>query len=154
MKKELIMLVGVPGSGKSTWRKSHYDNRSKDRTAIFSTDDIIEDLALQYGFTYNEIFKDTISLAEKVCFKRLKAWCDSCDRIVIDRTNLTKKGRAKFLNIIPDEFERTAIIFPYPDDIEERLKSRPGKVLPLKLVQDMYSKYEAPSLDEGFDFIY
>lgn len=153
MKKELIMLVGVPGSGKSTWRNKHY-NRANDRTAIFSTDDIIEDIARQFGFTYSEVFKDAITLADKAAFKRLKKWVDCCDRIVIDRTNLTKKGRAKILNLIPDEFEKTAIVFPYPDDIEERLNSRVGKVIPLKLVQDMYSKYEAPSLDEGFDFIY
>lgn len=154
MKKELIMLVGVPGSGKSTWRNSKY-NKFKDCTAIFSTDDIIEEIALNYGMTYSEIFKDCITLAEKVAFHKLDIWFkNEHTRIVIDRTNMSKKARKKILDKVPDDYEKTCIVFAYPEDIEARLASRPGKIIPMSIISDMLNRFEKPSLEEGFDFLY
>jgi len=56
----LWMLVGVPGSGKSTWiEETELDEGQGQDTVILSTDDYIEHIASIRGTTYNEVFHDT-----------------------------------------------------------------------------------------------
>ena len=52
-------LIGVPGSGKSTW----FDKNQVG--TLISSDDIIESIACEYEMTYNQCFQDLIKFAEK-----------------------------------------------------------------------------------------
>ena len=57
---KLYMLIGVPGSGKSTWINNQ--DWSKD-CALISTDKLIEIEATRLGKTYNDVFKNYIKKA-------------------------------------------------------------------------------------------
>jgi tRNA uridine 5-carbamoylmethylation protein Kti12 len=39
---------------------------------------------------------------------------------------------------------------PDPEELSRRLASRPGKIIPEEIVQDMINKFEMPTLEEGF----
>lgn len=73
--------------------------------------------------------------------------------IVWDRTNLTAKSRASKLSQIPDNYNKVAVFFSTPPDIElkRRLDSRPGKTIPANIVLGMKSQLETPTTSEGFD---
>jgi predicted kinase len=150
-----IMLVGVPASGKSTWRVRC---KVEDFTIELSTDDIIERLADRWGFTYNEIFKDTISFAEKVMKRDLIEAAERDVDVIIDRTNLTAKSRRKFIEKLkPHGYEFEAVVFPMPgteklstEEWNRRLDSRPGKTIPGHILSSMIEHYEPPTLSEGF----
>lgn len=147
----LYMLIGVPGSGKSTWLAGHPFDWST--TRIISTDNIIERRAQEQGKTYSEVFQREIKGATHQMNRELKqAVLDGAD-IVWDQTNLTKKSRAAKLAEIPDTYRKVAVFFPTPsdDELKRRLASRPGKTIPANVVLGMKSQLERPGKDEGFD---
>jgi predicted kinase len=149
------MLVGVPGSGKSTWIGNRFGGTS-DAEDIFiaSTDLILESIAIFAGKTYNEVFKDHIKTAEKQMYQGLSKATEDGQDIIWDQTNLTRKSRAKKLIMIPDHYEKIAVFFPTPEDLWERLIHREladGKSIPDHVVRSMIDTMEKPELNEGFD---
>lgn len=142
--RKCTMLIGLPASGKSTYA----ENSGLTSSACWiSTDNIIQDIADDYGFTYDEIFKDAIGLAEKVMWRSLEHAHNKGYDVVIDRTNLTRKSRARFIRFLTG-YEFEAVVFPTPENWEERLASRTGKTIPQHILNTM--KLEYPTLDEGF----
>jgi predicted kinase len=152
----LYMLVGVPGSGKSTWITSKFDHVDvHDDMIVASTDDFINVAAVLLGKTYDEVFKDTIKNAEKMMYQGVtRAVEGNCD-IIWDQTNLTRKTRAKKLIMIPDRYRKVAVVFPTPEpeELGRRLASRPGKTIPQHVINSMIQTFQHPEYDEGFDEI-
>jgi hypothetical protein len=50
-KRKIVVLVGPPSVGKSTWTKSNFPN-----AYIINRDDIVEKVASKYGWTYDDMF--------------------------------------------------------------------------------------------------
>lgn len=148
----LYMLVGVPGSGKSTWIKTAEFNEEFD-TVIISTDNIIEDLAAYHSKTYDEVFKDNIESATKLMYDDLEWAIENNINIIWDQTNISRKTRAKKLSMIPSHYKKVGIFFPTPPDEElnKRLASRSGKNIPEYVMDSMIEMIEQPTLSEGFD---
>jgi predicted kinase len=150
---EMIMLVGVPGSGKSTWLK---DNGYTDRAdcMILSTDNYIQDIADKAGKTYSEVFSNTIKDAERNLYRNLDIAVEYEMDIIWDQTNLTQKTRMNKLKHIPWKYRRVAMVFPVPEpevhNIWLNSKERVGKSIPDDMIHSMIENFEQPSLSEGF----
>ncbi|MEN6624388.1 MAG: ATP-binding protein [Smithella sp.] len=154
MDKICTILVGAPGCGKSTWLKAQ---EWVDDTCVASTDDIIDNIADEYGFTYNQAFKDLIGFAEKVMWEDLRVAAEDGDRIYIDRTNMSRKSRKKFIDFLrPYGYRFDAVVFPNPDPVEweRRLNNRPGKTIPDNIIRNMVASFRMPTPEEGFDNIH
>jgi heterogeneous nuclear ribonucleoprotein U len=151
----LWMLIGVPGSGKSTWVNRH-QFRTHTHTDVVSTDAIIEGIASMNNKTYNDVFKDNIKFAEKTMYTEVMEAVKNDWDIIWDQTNISKKARAKKLIMIPDHYIKYAVVFPTPEDdvLEQRLASRPGKTIPSYVIDGMIEMFEMPEDSEGFDAIY
>lgn len=147
------ILVGVPGSGKSTWIATaplDWNN-----TVVASTDNYIEQQAKAENKTYNEVFKYSMPGAvEHMASVVVDAVANGYD-IVWDQTSCSKKTRAKKIRMLPDEYEIIAVVFPTPDpaELDRRLKARPGKNIPPEVMKSMIGSFEAPTASEGFDRI-
>ena len=153
MTKICYILVGVPASGKSTWLE---EQDHPDDTWILSTDSIITEAASQFGFTYDEAFKDLINFADKVMWQDAHYAAQHSCAIYVDRTNLSAKARKKFIDFLkPYGYQFTAIVFPKPDETEwrRRLNSRTGKTIPEEVLIGMEKNCTYPKLSEGFDEI-
>ena len=68
---ELVMLSGIPTSGKSTYVKRLLKIPYWSNAVVLSTDDYIEKEAQRLNLTYNEIFDDAISDATRELELRL-----------------------------------------------------------------------------------
>lgn len=151
MTKRCIMLIGVPGAGKTTWLQTQMENVP---FAIASTDNIIEEIALENGQTYDEVFTKYISVAEKMMFDDIQKYInDGWETIVVDRTNVSKKARRRIMERFRGtDFVFEAVVFPVPEREEwtRRLKSRPGKTIPQHVLESMANNLAIPSDDEGF----
>jgi predicted kinase len=154
----LYMLVGLPGSGKSTWI-----NRKTDKIGyphiVLSTDEYIESEALREGKLYHEVFKEYIKDAEKFMQEDLETGIRKDIDIYWDQTNLTAKTRAKKLAKIPAHYKKIVVVFEIPEEeIKRRLEKRKnetGKFINPGIVENMLKTYERPTLggfsQEDFD---
>jgi predicted kinase len=147
---KFYMLIGVPASGKSTWRSQHAGN-----AVIVSTDDIIEQTATASGRTYNEVFKENIKFATQLAEQRMIEAFDANLDVIHDQTNLTPKSRNPKLALVPDNYEKIAVVFLTPEDAEwqRRLDSRPGKTIPQNILMGMRDSMVFPDPEEGFNRI-
>jgi predicted kinase len=147
----VYLLIGVPGSGKSTW----LSKQDLSNAVVLSTDNYVEHFAKLNNKTYTEIFKSVIGEATRLMHEDLRQAIRDRKDIYWDQTNLTAKTRAGKLAQIPGTYEKVAVYFPTPSDAElaRRLAARPGKTIPANVVLGMKSQLEPPTLAEGFDDI-
>ena len=141
-------LIGVPGSGKSTW----VDNQDWALTcAKVSTDKWVEIYAKEVGRTYSEVFTDFMPTAVELMAKEVIAAREMNRDVIWDQTSTTVSSRAKKFRMLPD-YEHIAVVFQTPeqDELKRRLKSRPGKVIPKRVIETMIELWEEPTEEEGF----
>lgn len=161
---DLIMLIGLPGSGKSTY-KTNFLKNFPDFISL-STDDMIDKWGEENGKNYSEAFKiltenkgsDVPSLKnfEKKMFEDLKYHMEIGNSVIIDRTNMSANGRKKILVLVPSNYKKTAVVFKVKDEeLARRLEKREqetGKHIPAFVLNMMKKNYQEPSSEE-FDKI-
>ncbi len=149
---KLYVLVGVPGSGKTTWVNNHsFDWK---RTAYISTDKFVESHAQSVGKSYRDVFEEYMPEAVRLMAEDARqAFLEGMD-IVWDQTSTTVASRARKLRMAPSDYTKIAVIFETPSaDIHAQWLDRPGKEIPTTVIDGMISNFEDPSVDEGFDEI-
>lgn len=152
----IMLLVGPPGSGKSTWRDGYLASTTR-KTTIISSDDLIEEFAAKHGISYSEAFpKLDMARLDAMLMGKLRVALANRDDVIVDRTNLRVKGRARFLSQVPKHYLRVAVVFDVPQEtLLTRIRDRgaaTGKHIPSSVFEDMVKSYETPSTEE-FDLI-
>lgn len=151
---ELIMLCGIPTSGKSSYVKKLKDLVDYKDVVILSTDNYIEQQAQRLGLTYNQLFVDVIDDATRNLDIEFNMAKENGRSIIWDQTNLTVKTRKKKISRIPSYYRRGIVYFKVSlEEALERNKIREGKFIPEDILKRMYNQFEIPTLDEGFDFV-
>jgi predicted kinase len=158
-----FVLIGPPASGKSTWRAKNLNSMfltndtPEPCSVVISGDDLIEAEMAVTGDSYPVVFaRHDFKEQKRVLRNRFTQAIEEGRDIVIDRTNLTVKGRRSFLASLPQTYEKVAVLFDLPETVLfERLERRgleTGKVIPRKVVEDMIASYQPPAPGE-FDRI-
>ena len=156
-------MIGVSGSGKTTWVKSH-----KEYVAC-STDEVIEQLAEMMGISYTEAFeyiqkKKKFDYITAKFFEKIHDCILNDKDFVIDRTHLKRNIRISLINELQSfanehgkQLELVGVSFELPKTtIFERLKKREqktGKSIPKEVILEQIDSFNIPALDEGFDAI-
>ena len=145
-------LVGVPGSGKSTWVAEQDWALT---CAQVSTDKWVEIYAKEVGRTYSEVFTDFMPTAVDLMAKEVVAAREAGRDIIWDQTSTTVASRTRKFRMLPD-YEHIAVVFETPSRIElkRRLDSRPGKEIPWAVIEGMLASFEMPTEEEGFKEIW
>lgn len=141
---EFVMLVGIPGSGKSSacrqYAQAGYRIHSSDalREAMFGSEDVQRDPNLVFEHLLRDLRRD------------LEAGV-SC---VMDATNLSRKRRISTLNALPKGVEQKTcvLVLTSPDECRRRNSQRRRKV-PEEVIHRMLCSFEAPYDYEGWDRI-
>lgn len=151
---KLYVLVGVPGSGKSTWVKNQVWATD---IPVVSTDHFVEEYAAKQGKTYSEVFEEYMPIAVKLMANQVLICKANNKDVIWDQTSTTIKTRAKKTRMLPDYY-KIAVVFKTPTtgELMKRLASRPGKTIPWEVVSQMAQQLEAepPTEEEGFDEIW
>ena len=145
-------LVGVPGSGKSTWIKNQTWMLGM---PVVCTDTFVEDYAKKQGKTYSEVFDEYMPIAVKLMANQAKICEANGLDLIWDQTSTTIASRARKFNTLP-RYEHIAVVFttPEPEELARRSASRPGKVIPEDVMRSMIDGFEMPTEDEGFTEIW
>ena len=145
-------LVGVPGSGKSTWIKNQ--DWAKD-IPVISTDNFVEAYATEQGKTYSEVFDEYMPTAVKLMVNQALICKAKGLDVIWDQTSTTINSRKRKFSTLP-KYEHIAVVFKTPEEeeLKRRLASRPGKNIPQYVMQLMLDGFDAPTEDEGFKEIW
>lgn len=153
------VLVGLPGSGKSTFLSFVDDPEFGGDVFVYSTDNYIEDKAKELGLTYNDVFQDNIAAATKHMNDVLNTVVSAGVDVYWDQTNMSPKKRRGILSKFPKTYRKSCRCIAPPRTPEEwaeleiRLLFREGKTIPHHIIEAMADSYVEPELDEGFDYI-
>jgi tRNA uridine 5-carbamoylmethylation protein Kti12 len=159
---KVYILIGLPGSGKSTWSKKFAQenenivivNRDAFRTMIKSE--------YSFNFRYEPFIKE---LANKSVECALDRGLD----VIVDETHVKAARRKEIIKIVRDfetsyglintDYGRTKIIYVWftetNHNLEFRLKENRGysKDKWNDVINGMKSIFEEPTIDEGYDEI-
>ena len=145
-------LIGVPGSGKSTWVKNQDWALG---LTIVSTDAFVEDYAKAQGKTYSEVFTDYMPTAVNLMAEQVVRAREHGHDIIWDQTSTTVKSRTRKFRMLRDYYH-IAVVFKTPEhkELMRRLCSRPGKEIPEHIITSMIASWDEPTEEEGFKEIW
>ena len=156
-------MIGVSGSGKTTWVNSHK------QYTVCSTDSIIEELANSMGISYTEAFEyiqnnKKFDYITQKFFEKIRNCILNNDDFIIDRTHLKRNVRISLINELKTiatengkHLDLFAVSFEIPRNIIfERLKKREKKtqkLIPKQVICEQINSFDIPTMDEGFNAI-
>jgi len=155
----VVVLVGLPASGKSTARAAAVASGAAANSYHYSSDDEIDRYAAEVGSTYSEVFTDYVKAATEIADQGLEVALANKQNVLWDQTNMTVKKRRKIMNRFPEEYRKECICILPPmnqqqeDELERRLSTRAGKDIPDFVMKSMRDSFQLPSQNEGFNRI-
>ena len=143
----LIILIGLPGSGKSTYANSLCKEDNK--IVWLSSDSIRKEL---YG---DESIQGDPNKVFQVLHNRVKLYL-TCDITVIyDATNVNRKSRKQVISIAKSllaTVEAHIVWCPYEECI--RRDALRGRTVGEEVINKFIKRWETPYYDEGIDYIH
>ena len=168
---EVVLLVGLSGSGKSTYLSNnnfnnihssngvglHTDIHSTNRIGLHDNYEIISvDNILSKGkLNYNSIdYKKNVKKAFDQTMKDMLEAIKKDKNVIIDMTNLDKENRRRKLSKFPSsKYHKKAIVFLNGiNEIKSNLLKREDKKIPESVIFEQMLNFELPNYDE-FDEI-
>jgi predicted kinase len=135
----VVLAIGLPGSGKSSWFKRH-------NVVALSTDMV---RSLLFDDVREQRFQDLV-------FSNLRSMLKA--RLIakrptnyVDATNLTPQERQHWIKLAKDyNYEVHAVFFDVPLDVCVERHQRRDRVVPEDVMRRMAAKLKAPTFEEGF----
>lgn len=142
---KLILLVGVPGSGKTTYAKNYI--KQNYNTIHLSSDAIRQELYGDENIQGNP--GDVFSLMQKRAVESLNNGCD----VLYDATNITRKDRSCIIGICPKfvKIECHIIWAPIETCVEQDAKRE--RTVGKEVIDRMLKRFQSPYYDECIDEI-
>lgn len=144
MRPKFIMLVGIPGSGKST----HAKNLIHTTNGVHLSSDSIR--AELYG---DESTQGNPSEVFEIMHKRTLEALANGNNVIYDATNITRKDRASIMSKIPKYVETECHIVWAPIETCIERDSKRQRTVGKEVIDRMLKRFQAPYYDEGFDSI-
>lgn len=144
-KPKLIVMVGLPGSGKSTYAKELIKNKKAD--IILSSDSIREELT---GDENNQTVNDKVF---KLLYQRMNDYLTEGKSVIIDATNTTLKSRLRIMSECKVSCSKEAIVVnPTVLECYKRDSDR-ERTVGEQVINRFLSAFQCPQKFEGFDSI-
>lgn len=140
---KLVLMVGVPGSGKSTYARKYYKGYQ-----LLSSDEIRKELFNDENCQSNNAY------VFSTLYKRARAFLLQGLNVVIDATNVTIRDRKKALNQFEDlEIKRICCYIKTPIEICYKQDLKRERNVGKEIINSFFLKLEEPTKEEGFDQI-
>ena len=147
---KLILLMGAPGSGKSTFAKTYvapndvYVSRDEIRFSLLKPNE-------EYFSHEKQVFRKFVGMINKALDEGKTVWADA--------THLNKASRAKLLIPIQNKSKIDIQIVWLKTSLDECVKRNEKRrgtrsYVPVDAINDMYRHLVKPEFCEGFSTIY
>jgi predicted kinase len=146
----VIILIGPPLSGKSTWIRENFPT-----TEVISRDETVMEV---YGSrNYTEAFNNVDQKeVDRVLTQKFLDANAAKKNVIVDMTHMASKRRKQNLNYFSNDYYKLGVIFPILSDDEyvrrnQKRIEEENKDLPMRIVKSMISSYQPITTDEGFN---
>lgn len=155
--KELIMMIGLPCSGKSTYVEenlSGYTVVSRDNFLFelykntFNSEGELTSYNDVYNFLHSSEYRRQVVTQE--FDKYVHQMSKTSDKVIIDMTMTSLKSRRKMLATFSKHSAKAVVLMPSMQEIYGRNAAREGKYIPEEVFTNMSKAFVYPVLDEGF----
>ena len=147
---DFIMMVGLPGSGKSHWADEKFkEKRDYGRFVLISSDKLRKS---EYG---DESVQGDNQKLFQMIHKTIKERLTEGDDVIFDATNINYKHRVQLLQFLKNvpNVRKTAVVMATP--IDKCLERNQGRVrnVPSFVVDRMWKSFTCPTYGEGWNDI-
>ena len=142
---KLIMLCGLPASGKSTYAKAYQEIYG---ATIFSSDELRKEMFgdINHQDNNQELFIEL--------HKRIKNSLKNGDNTVYDACNISYKRRMAFLSELKNiSCKKCCVLIATPYEMCLRQNRERGRNVPEFVIEKMYRNFDVPWYYEGWDDI-
>lgn len=147
---EMIMIIGLPGAGKTTLAENMKRSYPEKRYNIIGTDTLIDKMkvmGLPRKNNYNGRWEVLIDKATKALNKLFEIAKNKNRNYILDQTNVYPSARKRKMKNFSGFFRRAMILQPEDSELTRRAEKRTaedGKFVPESAVLEMKSNFKLP----------
>ena len=157
---EIIMMVGLPGCGKTFWAEKYAKDHPEKKFSILGTNTIMDKMkvmGLMRKRNYHGRWDALIKQATDVLNKMFKIAERKNRNYILDQTNVYFSARRRKMNNFCGFHRTAAVIVNTNDVLKERTEKREreeGKVVPESAVLEMKANFALPEVGDTFDDVW
>ncbi|KAL8600488.1 hypothetical protein ACOMHN_044953 [Nucella lapillus] len=156
---EILMMVGLPGAGKTMWAEKHAKANTDKKYNVLGTNNIIDKMkvmGLPRKKNYSGRWDVLIDKSTK-CLNRLIEIASRKKRnYILDQTNVYASARRRKMQPFEGFQRKAVVVVPTNEEFKSRVEKREkeeGKDVPEKAVLEMKANFTLPEVGQLFDSI-
>ncbi|NXY26150.1 HNRL2 protein, partial [Atrichornis clamosus] len=154
---EVLLMVGLPGSGKTQWAQKHSQENREKRYNILGTEAVLHQLRTR-GPEVEELdakSRDLLTQQAAQCLSKLVQIAPRAKRnFILDQCNVYNSGQRRKLLAFKGFSRKVVVIVPTEEDWKKRLELRKeaeGEDVPESVMLEMKANYSLPEKNDYLD---
>jgi len=156
---EILMMVGLPGAGKTVWADKHSKDNPEKKFNVLGTNNIIEKMkvmGLPRKKNYAGRWDVLIDKSTKCLNRMIEMAARKKRNYILDQTNVYASARRRKMTPFEGFQRKAVVVVPTDEEFKRRISQREkeeGKDVPEKAVLEMKANFSAPEEGTLFDAV-